>query len=170
MFVDYYNLLGVSPNASFEEIKKAFKSKALEWHPDRNSNPSAEEMMKLLNEAYLILKDQEARFKYNEEYQKFRSSRTRSRESYSENPGESEERNYKSTFYEYEIHDDQLKKWIVNARAQAVHLAKQTIEDLRGITSAGVSGAVNGALSAIGSYIGISIIFSIIFAVTRGCS
>jgi len=52
---DYCKTLGVSENASEEEIKKAFRKLALLYHPDRNSNAVAEEKFKEINEAYSIL-------------------------------------------------------------------------------------------------------------------
>ena len=55
---DYYEVLGISKGASSEEIKKAFRTKAKQLHPDRNSdNPNAEAQFKEANEAYDILKD-----------------------------------------------------------------------------------------------------------------
>lgn len=51
----YYDLLGIKPGATQEEIKKAWKKKALEWHPDRNKSAEAEVKMKEINEAYEIL-------------------------------------------------------------------------------------------------------------------
>jgi molecular chaperone DnaJ len=57
---DYYEVLGINKAASQEEIKKAFRTKAKELHPDRNSdNPNAEAQFKEANEAYDILKDEE---------------------------------------------------------------------------------------------------------------
>jgi DnaJ-class molecular chaperone len=63
---DYYDVLGVSRNASLEEIKKAYRKLALEWHPDRNKSPQAEERFKEINEAYEVLSDPEKRAAYDQ--------------------------------------------------------------------------------------------------------
>ena len=62
---DYYTLLGVSRNASEEEIRRAFRRKAMEYHPDRNKNPDAEEKFKEINEAYQVLSDSRKRGQYD---------------------------------------------------------------------------------------------------------
>ena len=61
-YKDYYDILGVGRNASAEEIKKAYRKLALQYHPDRNpDDASAEERFKEINEAYQVLSDDEKR-------------------------------------------------------------------------------------------------------------
>ena len=63
---DYYEILGVSRNASEDDLKKAFRKLAFEFHPDRNKDKDAEKKFKEINEAYQVLSDQEKRARYDQ--------------------------------------------------------------------------------------------------------
>ncbi len=65
MPVDYYETLGVDRSANDEQIRRAFRRKAMEFHPDRNKTPGAEDKFKEINEAYQVLSDQEKRSRYD---------------------------------------------------------------------------------------------------------
>lgn len=64
---DYYQILGVDKNASLNEIKKAYRTLAMKYHPDRNQgDKEAEEKFKEINEAYEILKDPTKKSNYDQ--------------------------------------------------------------------------------------------------------
>jgi len=64
---DYYEILGVAKNASDEEIKKAYRKKAIQFHPDKNpGNKEAEEKFKEAAEAYEILSNSDKRQRYDQ--------------------------------------------------------------------------------------------------------
>jgi len=61
----YYALLGVSEQATYHELKRAYRRLARKYHPDRNSSSQAESMIKKINAAFEILSDREKRFTYD---------------------------------------------------------------------------------------------------------
>lgn len=63
---DYYEVLGVSKSASADELKKAYRKLALEWHPDRNKAANANEKFKEINEAYAVLSDAKKKETYDQ--------------------------------------------------------------------------------------------------------
>ena len=64
---DYYEVLGVTKNASDDEIKKAYKKMAIKYHPDRNpGDKEAEEKFKEAAEAYDVLRDPQKRARYDQ--------------------------------------------------------------------------------------------------------
>ena len=63
---DFYEILGVSRNATNEELKSAFRTLARKYHPDVNKEPDAEEKFKEINEAYAVLSDPEKRRVYDQ--------------------------------------------------------------------------------------------------------
>ena len=70
---DYYDVLGVTPDAGPDELQQAFRRLARQNHPDVNKDPGAEERFKEVNEAYQALSDPELRKRYDrfgEDYRK----------------------------------------------------------------------------------------------------
>ncbi len=66
MKADYYELLGIDKNATADEIKKAYRKKALQYHPDRNpGDKEAERKFKEISEAYEVLGDEQKKAMYD---------------------------------------------------------------------------------------------------------
>lgn len=63
---DYYEILGVPREATKEHVKDAYRKLALQYHPDRNKSPDAEEKFKEVSEAYAVLSDDEKRRQYDQ--------------------------------------------------------------------------------------------------------
>lgn len=138
MFKDYYAILGIHQSATFDEIKFAYKQQALKWHPDRNSRHDANFRMQEINEAYLILKDSEARVRYDREYDRFKHFQ-RNHQHTQEQKTKSKSQNFNEG---YTINDDLLGKWMNDAREESISMAQQTLEDLIGMVTVGAKAAV----------------------------
>jgi len=84
---DYYQIMGVTRDASFQSIKEAYRRLAFEYHPDRNpGNGSAVERMKEINEAYAVLSNADKRSRYDRLRQEYgASAHDRFRQDYSDN-------------------------------------------------------------------------------------
>ncbi len=63
---DYYEILGVDKKASVDVIKSSYRKLAMQYHPDRNKSPDAEEKFKEISEAYAVLSDQNKRQQYDQ--------------------------------------------------------------------------------------------------------
>ena len=70
MRCDYYEILTLSPQATLEDIRRAYRAMALRFHPDRNSSPEAQAAMIKINEAYEILSDPLRRESYDGQRQR----------------------------------------------------------------------------------------------------
>ena len=63
---DYYEILGVARDATAEQLKDAYRTLALKYHPDRNKDAGAEDRFKEISEAYAVLSDSEKRATYDQ--------------------------------------------------------------------------------------------------------
>ena len=65
MSKNYYYILGISKNATQDQIKKQYRKQAVKWHPDKNKSPEAENKFKNIAEAYDVLSDEKKKHMYD---------------------------------------------------------------------------------------------------------
>ncbi len=129
-FIDYYEILETGFNADPAEIKGAYRRLVKKFHPDLHpNNPEATAKMQLINEAYLILSDKEARQLYNTEWARFYSYRKN--ENKTEETSDSKSR--KSNADEFQFEDEKLRSWMDSAKKQARDITRQAVKDAGGI-------------------------------------
>lgn len=129
MFPDYYKQLGLTQNATREEIKKAYRKLALEFHPDRNKSPDAHEKFIAINEAYLLLYDIEARAKYDSEFKiHFKREQAKSQSEYESSYQKSKEKEPTYT-RENQFDDADLNDWSKKAQQQGAEYARMAFDD-----------------------------------------
>jgi len=150
MFKDYYAILDIYQSSNLTEIKSAYKKQALKWHPDKNKDVDTTEKMKEINEAKLILTDEEARIRYDREYLKFKSFQ-KSKEI--EPKQEKKAKQAKEYYSTYQFDDEILKKWMENARKQAIRNIYEMINEFRDSSLIGFGTFFKTALMAIIMYI-----------------
>jgi curved DNA-binding protein CbpA len=159
MFLDYYSILEISINADDNEIKSAFKKQAFKWHPDKNANVDTTKKMQQINEAKLILLDMDARNLYNIEYLRFKQY-TNEQETYNKQSFNNETKtNNNNDNQQFEFQSELLKKWVLNARKQAIELAKQSVKDFASMAYVGSKSCLTLLFNNLLFWGAISIIF-----------
>lgn len=158
MFKDYYQILGILPSATKHEIKEAYRKMSLKWHPDKNPDVDVTEMMQDVNEAYKILNNDISRARYDKEYQDFILQRENQ-------DSKQKERKSESWNYDYDVHDEDLKQDINEARTYAKDIVDEFFRNLRETSKVAIKGAWDGAYS----YIIGGLVATIILALIRAC-
>jgi curved DNA-binding protein CbpA len=164
MIPNLYNILNVGRHSTKEEIKKAYRKLALQWHPDKNKSPKAHDNFIEINEAYLILSDEDARVKYNVEYDFHFSKITQIEVEpiYAENTSN---RSSNSDKQKSSYRDPDLNNWSFSAKKQSEKYASMSFSDFailigEVIVETGKQGGT-ALIYAISGIIGASAIFSL---------
>lgn len=135
-FINYYEVLGVAEDATQSDITKAYRRAAMKWHPDRYKGPDATDKMALINEAYCILRDAEARSKYDQELFRYKQYQASFKMPETESRFEDSD-TQQATSQEYVYQDKTLEEWIRQAREKGKKLALQSLEDFGSIAMTG---------------------------------
>lgn len=177
MFIDYYAILEIPQTATKAELKSAYKKQAVKWHPDKNSGSDTTQKMQEINAAYIFLNDDEARTHYDREYPRFRKfqqenkKEDRKQEQQDQKKKEepkseqktTEKKTEKEEYSTYQFDDEILKKWMENARKQAMKNVQEMIIEFRDSSLIGFGTFFKTALMAIV----IGVIFFIIVLILK---
>ena len=144
MLKDYYSILGISINASDEEIKRAYRALSKRWHPDMNPGLDTTAIMQDINEAYFILRDSAMRVKYDAEYVK--------------NPSG------------YDMQDVVLRQAIKKARESAASYVRRIVANWVRKVSARMKSIAQHALVAIPKFSGVAMVALITASIDTMCN
>jgi len=153
-FIDYFQILNLDLHFSEAQLRDAYKIQAVRWHPDKNSDIDTTNKMQQINEAYLILKNQSSRKLYEQEYfhyQKFRKQKV----------------SLTQAKLEYVIQNSTLKMRILKSREDAKQLAKQSFDDMLGMSISGGKAILSEVLVRAVLLIGGFIFFTLL---NRACN
>lgn len=144
MLKDYYSILGISFNASDEEIKRAYRALSKRWHPDVNPGLDTTAIMQDINEAYYILRDSAMRVRYDAEYVK--------------NPSG------------YDMQDVVLRQAIKKARESAASYVRRIVANWVRKVSARMKSIAQHALVAIPKFSGVAMVALITASIDTMCN
>lgn len=164
-FIDYYEILNLNQSCPQNEVKQAFKAQAKKWHPDKNPNSDTTQKMQLINEAFLILNDPEARARYDIEYQRYMDFSKKS--SIPENKTYDNEHNQAEST-EFSYHDEVLKNWVANARRQAQEYVARTIKEVGELSVTATKAAGHKMIEMFLTYLVLGIIISLLIKACGG--
>ena len=103
----YYSILRVPESATHDQIKSAYRTTAMKYHPDKNKSPLADDMMKKINEAYEILSDKQKRQEYDNGKNTGDNSRFTSHNAHNKHPSNNTNKSTKKTHgYNYKYNSD----------------------------------------------------------------
>lgn len=178
MFIDYYSVLEIPNTATKAQIKAAYKKQAIRWHPDKNPGKDTTQTMQEVNEAYLILNDDEARvrfdilyvryYSYQKEKERANKSENSKQKEYEEKKQRKEERDDRKAGHEtqrdsaFQFDDELLKKWVENARKQAIRNVSNMLVEFRDSSVIGFGTFLSAGLITILKVLGVAIFFAII--------
>ena len=156
MFKDYYKILNISQNSTKQQIKYAYRNLALKWHPDKNPEVDVTRIMQDINEAYKILYDDDSRKLYDEEYNNF----------IKKDVSPIKRDSHYSWDYKYEVHNEDLKESIDEARIYAKKIVDEFLKNLKKTANVAAKGAWDNMVG----YILVALILTVVFALMRTCN
>lgn len=139
MLPEYYKIFGLSKTATKEEIKRRYRELAKKYHPDINHSPDATAKMQEIQEAYYILSDDEARRRYDIQYDQIYGDKKETFQNSNTHNQTDQTKSDKTEQKSYEFDDPILEKWILNAKRQAIEFVKNFYRDTKGIAASGCS-------------------------------